>query len=145
MKLYFVILLVLGLQGCVAYPEVAWNRADYQRCNLFTRELELEVKSFSHNGKVSFRTADELISFLVVSGFVFTTTAVISGSIVIVGNTVHFLEKQGRCDDSMLNETVMRAIEKREKIVEKELQSYEERTNKELEEITNKKEKEISN
>jgi len=106
MKLYFVFLLLIGLQGCVAYPEVAWNRADYKRCDLITRELEFKVTDHKYNGKVQFRSLEELVSFLVATGVVFSTSAVITGSIVIAGNTIHFLEKQGRCDDSFLHETI---------------------------------------
>ena len=111
MKLYFFALCALVLQGCAAYPDVAWNRADYKRCDLTTREFEFKVTENAINGKTRFHSADELISYLVVSGFVFSASAVISGSIVIVGNTIHFLEKQGRCDDSALNETIDAFIE----------------------------------
>ncbi|GAA6135643.1 hypothetical protein NBRC116188_24330 [Oceaniserpentilla sp. 4NH20-0058] len=108
MKIYILLLMLIGLQGCVAYPKEVWDRADYKRCDLITRELELKVSNMGKPspGSVRFKSAEELIGFIVASGFVVSTTAVISGSIVIVGNTIHFLEKQGRCDDSILNETI---------------------------------------
>lgn len=34
------------------------------------------------------------------------TTGVVSGSIVLVGNAVHWLEKVGKCDDSFLNQQI---------------------------------------
>lgn len=32
------------------------------------------------------------------------TTIVLSGSIVVVGNTVHWLERQGKCEDGYLKQ-----------------------------------------
>ena len=106
MKLYFLVLLLLGLQGCVAYPKEVWNRADYKRCDLVSREYELKIsdKPLKVAGRVT--KTNEAIGLLVMSGVVFSASAVVSGSLVLVGNTIHFLEKQGRCDDSMLNQTI---------------------------------------
>ena len=35
-----------------------------------------------------------------------TSTLIVSGSVVVVGNTVHWLEQQGSCDDSITQKTV---------------------------------------
>ena len=35
-----------------------------------------------------------------------TGTLIVSGSVVVVGNTVHWLEQQGFCDESITQKTV---------------------------------------
>ena len=35
-----------------------------------------------------------------------TGTLIVSGSVVVVGNTVHWLEQQGSCDESITQKTV---------------------------------------
>ncbi|WP_283788151.1 hypothetical protein QNI23_002830 [Bermanella sp. WJH001] len=67
---------------------------------------------------------------LVLAGLSASVTIVVSGSVVIVGNTVHFLEKQGSCDDSFLNQQVLSYItpllsEGGEQITDESLQSTE--------------------
>ena len=42
-------------------------------------------------------TGDACAYFLVGIGAVVATTAVVSGSVVVVGNTVYWLEKRGKC------------------------------------------------
>ena len=39
---------------------------------------------------------------------IFAITGIISSSIVIAGNTVHWIEKQGKCDDSLLNTYIIK-------------------------------------
>ena len=39
------------------------------------------------------------------------TSLRVSGSVVVVGNTVHWVEKQGRCDQSTTRKTVRMLIE----------------------------------
>ena len=42
------------------------------------------------------------------------TSFIVSGSIVIVGNTVHWVEEQGTCDDSMTQEAIGSLVESTE-------------------------------
>jgi hypothetical protein len=39
----------------------------------------------------------ELVSCLMMGGFIGSTSAIISGSIVLIGNTIHWLEYQTTC------------------------------------------------
>ena len=41
---------------------------------------------------------------LLVALGVASTSYIVSGSIVVVGNTVHWIEKQGRCEDRFMRE-----------------------------------------
>ena len=100
-------LLILSLlQGCVAYPKETF-RNDYKRCDLVSREYHLAM---NRAGLKLLEGAGDPFQVLVLAGIVASVTIVVSGSVVIVGNTVHFLEKQGSCDDSFLNEQVLSYI-----------------------------------
>ena len=99
------ILLIFGLlQACVAYPKETF-RKDYKRCDLVPREYHLTM---NRGGlKMLMQGTGDPLQALVLAGIVASITIVVSGSVVVVGNTIHFLEKQGSCDDSFLNEQVL--------------------------------------
>lgn len=99
------ILLVLStLQACVAYPEKVFHKDD-ERCQLKSRYYDFRVNK---NGLKMLTRTNDPASALFFSGVVFSVTAVVSGSIVLIGNTVHFLEKQGKCEDSFLNQEILK-------------------------------------
>ena len=86
------------LQACVAYPKTTPDK-DNNPCELATKKLRLATE------KDAYKVAAKIdpISAIASAGLLYGVTVVISGSVVLVGNTVHFLEKQGQCDDSFLN------------------------------------------
>jgi hypothetical protein len=107
LKILTSVLVFILLQACVAYPKQTF-RKDYKRCDLVSREYHLAM---NHSVmKVLMEGTGNPLHALVLSGIVAGVTTVVSGSIVIVGNTVHFLEKQGSCDDSFLNVQVLSHI-----------------------------------
>ena len=97
-KITITFLIFALLQGCVAYPKTTPDR-DNKRCDLVTKKLRLATE------KDAYKVAAKIdpISAVVSAGLLYGVTVVVSGSVVLVGNTVHFLEKQGQCDDSFLN------------------------------------------
>ncbi len=105
---FFLLMMLIVIQGCAVYPKVN-KSVDYKRCNLLSRSYTLNVTDKpvlnpqSNNGGI--------VGELVVAGVFLGATAVVSGSLVIVGNTVHFLEKQGRCEDSYLNRKIAEHVE----------------------------------
>jgi hypothetical protein len=85
--------LAAACTGCIVYPkEVSVYDRD---CGVRSKKLTLEaglVLSDCHAN-----TADQAeVCLLVIAGSAVVST-VISGSIVVVGNTIYWLEKQGRC------------------------------------------------
>ena len=86
------------LSSCaVFYPDRDIRQP--RNCELATKSLELEAKRM--------RVPDEICAGFSHCDFLLVTAAVVpigsfivSGSIVVVNNTVHWVEKQGRCDDS---------------------------------------------
>ncbi len=73
-------------------------------CNLFTKELEVrfsgELSNFyldSSSRHNHINTSDEMMVLLVA---VPAASLIVSGSVSVIGNVVHWVEKQGRCEDS---------------------------------------------
>lgn len=97
-KITITFLILTLLQACVAYPRTTPDR-DNKRCELITKKLRLATEKDAY--KVAGRI--DPFSAIVSAGLIYGVTVVVSGSVVLVGNTVHFLEKQGQCDDSFLN------------------------------------------
>jgi hypothetical protein len=84
--------LLLLLGGCVYLPGTT-SIYDAQ-CQTYRRHLRLEL----HQVGVLAGCGDEAcVAGLVLLGAVTATTAVVSGSVVLVGNVVYWLERQGHC------------------------------------------------
>lgn len=87
-----VCVLAFALQGCVFVP-VSTEVYDPD-CQITTRQMKLEpvqVAALAHCH------VQECGAVLVFMGATAAASAVISGSIVIVGNVAYWFEKQGRC------------------------------------------------
>ena len=100
MKIIAIIAIAFLLSSCAVVPKLAQDTDD-SRCDLLTRKMELDM--VGGNANCSSNDARGTLVCLGIAGVVVATTAIISGSIVLAGNTVHWLEKQGQCDDSFVN------------------------------------------
>jgi len=103
MKVLMAVLLISLVSGCAFYPKAQQVEANSE-CDLYFKKLTMDVTSSRiecHGGGNSAGTC------IILAGVVAGGTAVVSGSIVLVGNTLHWLEKQGKCDDSFLNTRVL--------------------------------------
>lgn len=107
MKKLLIFFGVLFLGGCVVYPSQVASE-DYKRCNLLTKEYELKVndRAFRNLAESKMPAPEAGLVILVGSGAVIVVTSIVSGSAVVLGNSLHFLEKQGSCDDSFINDKV---------------------------------------
>ncbi|MDH4190049.1 MAG: hypothetical protein OEW21_07590 [Betaproteobacteria bacterium] len=90
-----VVLLSFALSACVVYPKkVEYYDSD---CRIDARRLELEtgvlISDVCSGGGGSEVEGACLAALLAVGA----GSAIVSGSIVVVGNTVYWLEKKGRC------------------------------------------------
>ena len=92
-----VLILTFNLAACLFVPETTANKND--DCQLVTKKWSLEFKK----ADISSRVEGEI---LVAIGAVAVGSLVVSGSVVVVGNTIHWLEQQGFCDDSITQKTV---------------------------------------
>lgn len=88
--------LALTLSACVVVPKIDQEETNSSACKTYTRSMKLDVVVTNPGS-----CGDEycLAAYLAV----FAGSAIISGSIVLTGNTVHWLEYQGTCSDSYLN------------------------------------------
>lgn len=91
-----IILISTMLSGCFFYPKAA--REPYNQCKLVTRKLTLGMKTArGFNISSSSAKPEALLGALGVGVAASTATLIVSGSIVILGNTVHWLEQEGSC------------------------------------------------
>jgi len=83
------------MAGCIAVPrQVEYYDAD---CNIVSRKMVLDSPVHAV-GIVNCSNRECLAVILGVTA----ASMIVSGSIVVVGNTVYWLEKQGRCVESKL-------------------------------------------
>lgn len=87
--------IILGstvLGGCVYVPKTTTTYDE--KCRFYKRHMTLEVQQV---GVIAGCAGDACIAALTLFGAASAATAIVSGSVVVVGNVVYWLEKQGRC------------------------------------------------
>ncbi len=103
----WLIILLLSLSSCVYVPVVDEPDAASSGCKTYTKSMSLNAIEMQGNivqqpGCNSGECAATALAAVVV---VTAGSAIISGSIVLTGNTLHWLEYQGTCSDGYLNKT----------------------------------------
>jgi len=97
--------LALVLSACVYVPVVDEQDAASSSCKTYTKSMSLESVqlqgNIAENGCINNR--DCVVGALAGVIVVTAGSAIISGSIVITGNTLHWLEYQGTCSDGYLS------------------------------------------
>lgn len=93
------LLLPLLVSSCVFLPTTAERQKYYDKCKMATKKLTLEPHidrdySICHGRDVK----KEPLMCLLLSGVVASASLVVSGSIVLVGNTIHWVEYQSGCE-----------------------------------------------
>lgn len=83
----------LALAGCIVVPRTV--EVYDPDCRIRTRQMELEPVQIATIGHC---VNQDCALMLAAAGITVAASAVISGSIVIVGNVVYWFEKQGRCN-----------------------------------------------
>ncbi len=112
--LLVVLMLSMPMQRCIFLPKTA-PQVD-QDCLLATKSMTLHM--YTSEALIE-EAVDEMVEaiasecqepecLLVVAPIVAISVGslVVSGSIVVTGNTIHWIEKQGRCPDSVTQQTL---------------------------------------
>lgn len=94
-KMLMMIVLCIFISGCVFYPKkIEHYDAD---CDITFRQLELESKEMKD--ACAKPRSDDPYGNACLMGVIGMSalSAIVSGSLVVAGNTVYWLEKEGRC------------------------------------------------
>jgi hypothetical protein len=83
---------VLLLSACIVLPRTELVYDD--DCKIQKRQMVLDVHQVGYFGGCANQGC---VALLVGAGAVATASAVISGSIAVVGNVVYWLERRGQC------------------------------------------------
>jgi len=116
-----IVVLLLLISGCVYFPK-SESDIDDQKCQLFTRSLTLDVYDRTSEYAASVNDMHQLIQgncteaeclliVLLTPISVPTSSFILSGSIIVAGNTIHWLEKQGKCPDSATSEAISKLMD----------------------------------
>ena len=82
----------LLLAGCVVVPRTVESYDP--RCRIVARHMTLDAMQVASLGGCS---NDGCVVLLAAAGVTAAASAVVSGSIAVIGNVVYWLERQGRC------------------------------------------------
>jgi hypothetical protein len=80
------------LAGCIFLPQTATHYN--AECDIDERKMTLEAQQVASLVNCA---NDGCVAILVAAGVVSAATAVVSGSVVVVGNVVYWLEEKGQC------------------------------------------------
>jgi hypothetical protein len=99
-KLVWLTLILAILYACAFVPKITDEQKYASTCDMVTKNLTLSAQQIEGN---LCRSGDDIESCLMIYGIVIPAGSfVISGGITLVGNTLHWLEYQGTCEDSAL-------------------------------------------
>ena len=90
------------VSGCVFVPKIEENQNE--NCELITKSMTIE-NEVKYSGGCEGRCTELALG-------VAATTFIVSGSIVAVVNTVHWIEKMGTCEDSSIQEEINKLYKK---------------------------------
>jgi len=111
-KQILILILLCSLTACFTVKSV--EKKDEESCELVTKELEMDFNKDVSNGMISGKTDPRaMLPLLVV---VPPLSFIVSGSVSVVGNAIHWIEKKGRCNDT---EVQSFAEKEKETVVEK--------------------------
>lgn len=95
--------LICFLSGCIMVPKT--HEFQEPRCELITKTLTVDIKELDGSGMKNMDPRG-IILLPFALAFLFTASVVVSGSIVVAGNTVHWIEQEGTCDDGKIRNAI---------------------------------------
>jgi len=119
LKRYLLLVLIMFLiQNCIVIPKTVPE--EDQKCLLVTKSMTIDyytspdlideaVDETIHAISSDCHEPECLILFAPLIA-ISVGSFIVSGSIVVVGNTIHWIEEQGRCGDSVTRQTLVGLI-----------------------------------
>ena len=102
MRKIVVVALINFVSGCIVLP--ATRDGENSDCELVTREMYVDVHELGSFDPDADAVAEILVNaegvlvFVAVSSVIFSVSWIVSSSIVLVGNTIHWIETKGKCN-----------------------------------------------
>jgi hypothetical protein len=99
MKILMLLFTALLISSCIVVPK----KVEYydRDCDVIAKNYELTATQLSLLEGINDCSDDDCVKqvtgYALGTAVVGTVSAIVSGSIVVAGNTVYWLEKQGRC------------------------------------------------
>jgi len=117
----WILICLLKVTGCVYVPKTDTDEDD-EKCQLKTRSLTLDVYNLTPEYTAAADDMHQLIQgncteaeclliVLLTPIAISAGSFIVSGSIIVAGNTVHWIEKQGKCDDSATNKAISSLVD----------------------------------
>jgi len=98
-KFLFSVVIAGILSSCVFVPEESEKQKYADNCNMFTKQLTLSAHEIK--GQLCDSNESSEACLMVYGVILPVGSFVISGSIVLIGNTLHWLEYQGPCSNGL--------------------------------------------
>ncbi|ASP38807.1 hypothetical protein CHH28_08995 [Bacterioplanes sanyensis] len=92
------------LASCAFSPAVEKHQRYARHCDMYTKQLTLETVPLEGHECKDANNAEQCA--LIVALGLPVVTFVVSGSIVLIGNTLHWVEFHGSCERGAVNEYV---------------------------------------
>ena len=92
------IAIIGSLSACLVKPKTVASYND--KCMVSTQKVVLtaeQIQAFNAENCITSSCKAELVGAVATSVITTTTSAIVSGSIALVGNTLYWMESQGKC------------------------------------------------
>ena len=111
----FILIFFLSIiiESCLVIPKT--EHSTVSNCELITKRWTLEFHGIGSNNECYgcddfvrgvIECGGEVEECVAILATVSIGWTVIAGSVVVVGNTIHWLEKQGSCEDSLVKNSI---------------------------------------
>jgi hypothetical protein len=107
----FLICIIL-IDGCVFLPKIKSDEMVLENCETYTKKWELTHKQHVDFNSCSGSSSIETGICLSLAGVIVPAGSfIVSGSVVLIGNTLHWLEYKGRCESDVIGEDSTKLID----------------------------------
>jgi hypothetical protein len=93
-KVFFSFLISIAVTSCAFVPSSSPDQPYYYECDMVTKKLTLETTQMGQLGDCDDGGIAECI---IMTGILSTASLIVSGSIVLLGNTLHWSEYKLSC------------------------------------------------